>query len=227
MAHLRVVAVTAAGLGACAVLASARRSAGGEVEEDAEDAEQQQRHADALQQLSRLTRGQEAIDRTAADADYEVALPARRTLTDEERSTYERDGFVRCRGWFSPAEIDLLRGTIEQDRTATGSFISVADTEGRDTKLTEWHKFGDDTFSMFGRSASLVRAASELMGRSEPFLSHAKLLLKEPRSGGAWEWHQDFGASNSVFFIALFCPAVALLAVHVSTLLSRSCVRWM
>ena len=31
------------------------------------------------------------------------------------------------------------------------------------------------------------------MGRSEPYHSHTKVLLKEPQSGGAWEWHQDFG----------------------------------
>jgi hypothetical protein len=38
-----------------------------------------------------------------------------------------------------------------------------------------------------------VAAASELMGGAEPYHSHTKVLLKEPRAGGAWEWHQDFG----------------------------------
>ena len=163
------------------------------------DSEEERRHADALRQLSRLTRGHEVVDAPPADADecYEVPLPTRRRLSDQEKATFERDGFVCCRGWFSAEETDLLRRTIEQDRTATGSFITVVDTEGRDTKLTEWHRFGDDTYSQFGRSASLVRAASELMGGSEPFLSHAKLLLKEPHSGGAWEWHQDFGSVGS------------------------------
>lgn len=157
---------------------------------------EEQRHIAALEQLSRLTRGQEVVDGPPADVDecYEVPLPTRRCLSEEEKAKFERDGFVCCRGWFSAEEVDLLRCTIEADRTATGSYITVVDTEGRDTKLTEWHRFGDDTYSHFGRSASLVRAASELMGRSEPFLSHAKLLLKEPRSGGAWEWHQDFGS---------------------------------
>ena len=28
---------------------------------------------------------------------------------------------------------------------------------------------------------------------AEPFPSHTKILLKEPKTGGAWEWHQDFG----------------------------------
>jgi hypothetical protein len=46
----------------------------------------------------------------------------------------------------------LLRATIEQDHHATGHFVTVVDAEGRDTKLTEWHKFGDDTYSQFGRS---------------------------------------------------------------------------
>ena len=151
-------------------------------------------HTDALQLLSRLTRCQQPRGTSSADEElYEVVLPARRALSGAEMDSFARDGFVCCPGWFSAEEVELLRGTIEQDSTASGSYITVADTEGRDTKLTEWHRFGSDTFSQFGRSASLVRAASELMKCSEPFLSHAKLLLKEPHSGGAWEWHQDFG----------------------------------
>ena len=31
------------------------------------------------------------------------------------------------------------------------------------------------------------------MGGSEPYSSHTKILLKEPFTSGAWEWHQDFG----------------------------------
>ena len=159
-------------------------------------------HATALRQLSRLTRGlpdedgctmPAAAPPADADESFRVSLTTRRTLTRSEKASFERNGFVVTRGWFSTDEVDLLRATIEADTHATGNTISVADADGRDTKLTEWHRFGDDTYSQFGRSASLVRAASELMGNSEPYLSHAKLLLKEPRSGGAWEWHQDFG----------------------------------
>ena len=43
------------------------------------------------------------------------------------------------------------------------------------------------------RAPEQVAAASELMGGAEPYHSHTKVLLKEPRAGGAWEWHQDFG----------------------------------
>ena len=182
----RTVATAVLGLGAAgAAVALARVVLGSlwtEVSVDHSGGKsEEQRHADALRQLSRLTRGQEIVaDRPAqADECYEVQLPTRRCLTDKEKAAFERDGFVCCRGWFSAEEVELLRRTIEQDRTATGSYITVVDTDGRDTKLTEWHRFGDDTYSQFGRSASLVRAASELMGGSEPFLSHAKLLLKE------------------------------------------------
>ena len=78
-----------------------------------------------------------------------------------------------------------------QDQT-----ISVADAEGRDTKLTLWWYLGDDTYGQFGRQASLVNAVSELMGGSEPYHSHSKVLLKEPNSGGAWEWHQGEWADS-------------------------------
>ena len=32
----------------------------------------------------------------------------------------------------------------------------------------------------------------QLLG-GEVYLYHIKMMLKEPRVGGAWEWHQDYG----------------------------------
>lgn len=93
-----------------------------------------------------------------------------------------------CKGWFSPAEVEILHQTIKVDHTIDEKKIAVKDAEGRDTKLTLWWYLGDDTYGQVGRSASLVNAVATLMGGSEPYHSHTKVLLKEPRSGGAWEW---------------------------------------
>jgi len=148
-------------------------------------------------QLQKLAR--EAIDghgeQNSKDLEpaYHVTLPCRRSLSKAEKEVYNRDGFVICRDWFSADEIAVLKRTVEEDHQIDTQKISVADAEGRSTKLTLWWYLGDDTYGQFGRSASLVQAASDLMGGSEPYHSHTKVLLKEPRSGGAWEWHQDFG----------------------------------
>eukprot|EP01065_Artemidia_motanka_P047028 TRINITY_DN7267_c1_g1_i2.p2 TRINITY_DN7267_c1_g1~~TRINITY_DN7267_c1_g1_i2.p2 ORF type:complete len:230 (+),score=78.60 TRINITY_DN7267_c1_g1_i2:226-915(+) len=61
--------------------------------------------------------------------------------------------------------------------------------------MTLWWYQGDDTFSALGRAASNVGAAERLLGAGGSdgvYHSHSKLMLKEPRQGGAWEWHQDF-----------------------------------
>ena len=154
--------------------------------------------ARAQQQLKKLTRNAGDANNPPPPEEpvYKVGLPCRRRLTAEEKAVYNRDGFVVCRGWFSPREVEVLAAVIREDHQIDAQKISVPDTEGRDTKLTLWWYLGDDTYGQFGRQASLVNAVSELMGGSEPYHSHSKVLLKEPNSGGAWEWHQGEWADS-------------------------------
>jgi ectoine hydroxylase-related dioxygenase (phytanoyl-CoA dioxygenase family) len=42
------------------------------------------------------------------------------------------------------------------------------------------------------RSERIVNAMERLLG-GEVYHYHHKMILKEPRTGGAWEWHQDYG----------------------------------
>lgn len=153
------------------------------------------RASEALAELRALTAGltDHGSSTTAESAPFTVPFPRRRELTESELTEFRREGLVICRGWFTSDEVDVLRGAIEADREIDVGKISVKDTVGRDTKLALWWYLGDDTFGQVGRSASLVGAASVLMGGAEPYHSHTKVLLKEPRAGGAWEWHQDFG----------------------------------
>ena len=124
------------------------------------------------------------------EAPFRVTTPARHELTPEQLRSYEEEGFCVCRGWFTEAEIALLGTAIETDPELSAQEITVPDTQGLDTRLALWMQLGDNTCSMFARSATLVRAATVLMGGSEPYHSHSKVLLKEPGVGGAWEWHQ-------------------------------------
>ena len=64
---------------------------------------------------------------------------------------------------------------------------SVRASKGR---CTGRRTCGDGGLFTVALAASLVRAATVLMGGSEPYHSHSKVLLKEPGVGGAWEWHQ-------------------------------------
>ena len=139
---------------------------------------------------------------TAVAAPFDVPVEAtRRALTAEEKAIFDHDGYVVLKNFFSKEEIAALVGCMERDPLVMGSpsdgtlgkNISVPDADGRDTKLTLWWYFGEDSWGQAGRGASMVKIASDLMGGAEPFHSHTKIILKEPRKGGAWEWHQDFG----------------------------------
>ena len=87
-------------------------------------------------------------------------------MSQEEKDTFVRDGLVVCRGWFSPEHVRLVRDAMESDYGIQKHAIAREDAEGLSTKLTLWWYFGDDTYSNFGRSVSIVRAVTELIGSS-------------------------------------------------------------
>jgi len=45
---------------------------------------------------------------------------------------------------------------------------------------------------MFARGRRWVNASAKLIGQ-EVYHFHTKLMIKEPKVGGKWAWHQDFG----------------------------------
>lgn len=115
-----------------------------------------------------------------------------RPLTAADVAAYRRDGFVVLRQWWGDAEVEAMRSALD-DPAVAAKGMQKGDAAGNVTKLTLWWHLGDDTFSRVGRAASSVGSARALLSHGEPYHSHSKLLLKEPRTGGAWEWHQDFG----------------------------------
>jgi predicted amidohydrolase len=115
------------------------------------------------------------------------------TLTNEQVDSFRRDGFLRVPSFFTQKECAMLKATIAADASIENKTMPMADADGRESKLTLWFSLEDDTYSAFARSRSLVDAARTLIGDVEPYMFHTKIMLKEPRKGGAWEWHQDFG----------------------------------
>lgn len=72
--------------------------------------------------------------------------------------------------------------------------INVNDSSGKRSKLSLWYKPGNDVYGLMTRGESLVNAVDKLLdGHSAVCHFHSKLMQKEPKVGGAWEWHQDYG----------------------------------
>ncbi|MDQ6479387.1 phytanoyl-CoA dioxygenase family protein [Dyadobacter sp. LHD-138] len=114
-------------------------------------------------------------------------------LSITEKSDFERDGFLIKRNFFNQDEIGLLYNLATDDSVTSHAF-DLKDTNGNRTKLTLWFTPGDDSFGLMSRSERMVKAVEMLLGNvGEVCHFHSKVMQKEPKKGGAWEWHQDYG----------------------------------
>ncbi len=107
---------------------------------------------------------------------------------------FNRDGFVIIRSMFSATQAELLYKLALQDVEVSKHSYELNDSSGKKTRLALWFTPGDDLYSLVTRSEKLVSAVDQLLdGDSDICHFHSKLMQKEPRVGGAWEWHQDYG----------------------------------
>ncbi|HKO79158.1 MAG TPA: phytanoyl-CoA dioxygenase family protein [Chitinophagaceae bacterium] len=117
-----------------------------------------------------------------------------RLLADEEVKCFHKDGYVIVPGFFSKAEIDKLYGIAVGDTVIHQHAVDLNDQTGKKTKLTLWFRPGNDVYSLLLRSNRMVNSVAKLLDSDAPICHfHTKLMQKEPKVGGAWEWHQDYG----------------------------------
>jgi phytanoyl-CoA hydroxylase len=115
-------------------------------------------------------------------------------LSDQQIADYHRDGYLIVKNFLQPEEVNrLYKIAIEDDAVRKHAF-DLNDQTGKKTKLTLWYKPGNDAYGMLTKSRRMVESVDMLMdGDSSVCHFHSKLMQKEPRVGGAWEWHQDYG----------------------------------
>jgi len=113
-------------------------------------------------------------------------------LSDSQVAEFQRDGYLIRRRYFDQEEMNLLLQTARTDHNMIGHNIPIKDAAGRQSKLSLWNHPGDDLYGMFSRGRRIVDACEQLLG-GEVYHYHSKMMLKEPKVGGAWEWHQDYG----------------------------------
>ncbi|TDE10550.1 phytanoyl-CoA dioxygenase family protein [Dyadobacter psychrotolerans] len=113
-------------------------------------------------------------------------------FTKEDLDTYHRDGYVVIRNFFSKEEVDLLYKIATEDDVMSTKSYDRTDASGLKTKLALWYALDESLYSKFARSERIVEAVEQILGGKAAHY-HSKLMQKEPRKGGAWEWHQDYG----------------------------------
>jgi phytanoyl-CoA hydroxylase len=117
---------------------------------------------------------------------------APKQFTQADKETFDRDGYVVLKNFFTQEEVDLIYGTSMQDNVISQKSFDFNDSKGMRTKLALWYTPQDDVYGMYSRCERMVNAVEMILGGQAAHY-HSKLMQKEPKVGGAWEWHQDYG----------------------------------
>ena len=140
------------------------------------------------------------------------------SLNNIQLETYKNDGYLVVKGLFSQEEIDKLYNSAIENAIMQKNAMDLNDQTGKKTKLTLWFTPGDDVFGYLIRSERIVNQVWQLLGNESAVCHfHTKLLQKESRVGGAWEWHQDYGywyKNQFMFPDELMSVMVALTAAN-------------
>ncbi|HTH57754.1 MAG TPA: phytanoyl-CoA dioxygenase family protein [Cyclobacteriaceae bacterium] len=139
-------------------------------------------------------------------------------FTDLEISQYKRDGYLFVSDFCSAPEVKKLMAIAEQDAVLRKNSFDLDDQTGKKTKLSLWYTPGNNPFGYLTRSERMVNRVKQLTdGDGGVCHYHSKLMQKEPRVGGAWEWHQDYGywyKNQFMFPDQLISVMVALTAAN-------------
>lgn len=115
-------------------------------------------------------------------------------LDQQQIAEYHRNGYVVVKGFCPGEEVDKLYKTALTDEAMRKNALDLNDQTGKKTRLSLWFTPGNDVFGYLTRSEKMINAVATLLDSDAPVCHfHSKLMQKEPRVGGAWEWHQDYG----------------------------------
>lgn len=115
-------------------------------------------------------------------------------LSKEQVESYHKDGYVIVPGFLNVEEAQKLYGIAIEDSNISKHAFDLNDQTGKKTKLTLWYTPGNDAYGLLTKSHRMVTSVDKLMDGDAPVCHfHSKLMQKEPKVGGAWEWHQDYG----------------------------------
>ncbi|MFA6109581.1 MAG: phytanoyl-CoA dioxygenase family protein [Candidatus Latescibacterota bacterium] len=118
---------------------------------------------------------------------------SRFAVTQQHVRQFQQDGFLLVEGLYDRDEVDLLLEIGRGDPEKAAMVRATRDARGGESKL--WltaETDREDIYNAFCHGRRLVDTMEQLLD-DEVYLYHYKMMVKEPRVGGAWEWHQDYG----------------------------------
>lgn len=126
---------------------------------------------------------------TATDYSYELG---NFRVSDNMKRDFDQNGYVIIRNLFNTDEVKKIEKTIIDGGMINYGY-KVPDQDGRSPLIGLWKHPGNDVTGMMARCEKVVTTAEKLLGVEELYHYHCKFLIKEPKIGGKFEWHQDYG----------------------------------
>lgn len=120
-----------------------------------------------------------------------VRIPTGAILSPQQIKSYRASGFLVVKNLFTAKEVEKLRTHAQAD-IKPDQVLVKGDLSGNETKLRMWNSPQNDLYGMFSRNARLVENVEAIL-EEEVYVYSSKMILKNAREGGAWEWHQDYG----------------------------------
>ena len=114
------------------------------------------------------------------------------SLSDSQLSAFQENGFLVMRGLFDVEEAGILREAAKTESAFEEKAYDLDDGEGGQQRLVLWNSAGEDLWGAIARSSRIVNTMEQLFD-DEVYHYHSKMSIKQPRTGGAWSWHQDYG----------------------------------
>lgn len=114
-------------------------------------------------------------------------------LSSQQTAQFQDEGYLIVRQIFSEAEMGGLIAYARGDAALMGESYVRNDGQGGETRLAVRNDLDEQSlYTAIVRSRRIAATMAELLG-DEVYHYHHKMTLKQPKTGGAWEWHQDYG----------------------------------
>nr|XP_002131674.1 uncharacterized protein LOC100185132 [Ciona intestinalis] len=114
-------------------------------------------------------------------------------VTEKMKEDFWRDGYIIVKQLLTKGEIQKVVGSLEApDSAVMAESYEQDDGFGRNVRMVLWNHPGNDVTGMVNRCEKMVNTCEKLLG-DDVYHYHSKFVMKEPHTGGAFQWHQDYG----------------------------------
>lgn len=132
-------------------------------------------------------------------------------IDNEMKKKFDQHGCLIVRGLLDREELNLAWKTLDGENGLLKHAYETTDADGKKLRRITFDQPGDDVTGLIIRSEKIAGACEQLMG-GEIYNYTSLIVVKEPRHGGEFFWHQDYGYwyDYGVLFPDLLSAFIAL-----------------